>query len=213
MRRISIIFVGIAAGAVSLGAIVVREGSPPPLAQVYAVNEGSGVEHDGYVLGFELNRLNGESESLEDYKGHVVLMVNVASKCGFTPQYEGLEKLYETYHEQGFDVLGFPANNFGQQEPGTDIEISEFCTKNYGVTFPMFSKISVKGEDIHPLYKKLTTQPEPIGGEVRWNFQKYLVDRDGNVVRKFDSAIKPNDPRVLEAIKTYLESGTDEDPA
>jgi len=188
MRRTAVVFIGIAAGVSLLGAIVGREGSPQPLAGVYAVNEATSTG-DGYVLGHEMRRLDGDVELLGKYEGRVLLLVNVASKCGNTPQYEGLQSLYETYHERGFEVLGFPANNFLGQEPGSDAEIAEFCKQNYGVTFPMFSKISVKGEDMHPLYTQLTTQPEPIGGEVRWNFQKYLIDRDGNVVKKFDPAV------------------------
>ena len=118
------------------------------------------------VLSFTMERLEGGSEDLEAYRGKVVLIVNTASKCGLTPQYEDLQKLYDTYKEQGFVVLGFPANNFRNQEPGSDEEIAEFCERNYGVTFPMFSKISVKGDDQHPLYAKLTSAPKPIGGEV-----------------------------------------------
>src|SRR5437016_3866001 len=117
-----------------------------------------------------MKRLDGSEQSLEDYQGKVLMLVNVASYCGNTPQYTGLEKLYEKYRDQGFEVLGFPANNFGRQEPGSDAEIAQFCDRNYGITFPMFSKISVKGEDIHPLYAEITSMPAPIGGEVRWNF-------------------------------------------
>lgn len=204
MRRTSIVFLGIAAGMVSIGAIVAREGSPTPLAAVYAVNE-RGSATDRYVLEYEMARLDGESQSLKEYEGQVVLIVNVASKCGNTPQYEGLQTLHETYSERGFTVLGFPANNFGNQEPGSDEEIAEFCKQNYGVTFPMFSKISVKGEDIHPLYDELTSMPEPIGGEVEWNFQKYLVDREGNVVMKFAHRVKPQDERLVGAIESLLE--------
>ncbi|MFG0256899.1 MAG: glutathione peroxidase [Phycisphaerales bacterium JB043] len=159
---------------------------------------------DRYVLDFEMERLEGGTESLEDYKGKVVLIVNTASKCGLTPQYEGLQALYEQRQEDGLVILGFPANNFSNQEPGSNLEIAQFCERNYGVTFPMFSKISVKGEDIHPLYEKLTGMPEPIGGEVRWNFQKYLIDRDGNVIMKFDPGIKPDDERLVGAINDAL---------
>ncbi|MQC18533.1 MAG: glutathione peroxidase, partial [Chloroflexi bacterium] len=148
--------------------------------------------------------IDGEPASLSDFKGNVLLVVNVASKCGNTPQYEGLQKVYEQYRDRGLQILGFPANNFGEQEPGTEEEIREFCTANYGVTFPMFSKISVTGEDRHPLYDALVAaQPshtEHEGGSpmmkrwaergrviedptaVRWNFEKFLVDREGNVV-------------------------------
>src|SRR4051794_23322526 len=131
-----------------------------------------------------MKRLDGKDEALENYRGKVVMFVNVASKCGLTPQYTALQQLYDDYRERGLEILGFPANNFGQQEPGTDEQIGEFCEMNYGVSFPIFSKISVLGEDIHPLYAEITSSPEPLGGDVRWNFQKYLVDREGNLVAK-----------------------------
>ena len=155
---------------------------------------------------FELtiNRLDGAPQPLADFRGRVLLLVNVASHCGNTPQYAGLERLYESYRERGFDVLGFPANNFGAQEPGTDQEIADFCAVNYGVKFPMFSKLSVAGDDQHPLYAYLTTLPEPIGGDVRWNFQKYLVDRAGNVVRSFSPRTQPDAPELVEAIEALL---------
>lgn len=151
-----------------------------------------------------MQRIDGAEQPLSDYQGQVLLLVNVASKCGNTPQYEGLERLYETYRERGLAVLGFPANEFGGQEPGTDEEIQEFCSATYGVQFPMFSKIVVKGEGIHPLYERLTSLPEPIGGEVRWNFQKYLVDREGNVVQKFHPKMQPDDPELVAAIEALL---------
>lgn len=155
-------------------------------------------------LSFTMLRLSGEPENLEDYRGKVVLMVNTASKCGFTPQYAGLQALYEKYKDQGLVVLGFPANNFGGQEPGTSHDIAEFCRENYGVTFPIFAKISVKGEDIHPLYRKLIGAPAPIGGEVQWNFQKYLLDRDGHVVSKFLSPVEPQDEQITKQIEELL---------
>src|SRR5437868_1189648 len=155
---------------------------------------------------FELSmmRLGGGEESLGDYRGKLLLLVNVASQCGNTPQYEGLQDLYAQYHERGLEILGFPANNFGEQEPGTDAEIARFCDAEYGVTFPMFSKISVKGDDIHPLYRVLTEQPEPVGGEVTWNFQKYLVDRSGNVVAKFSPRTPPQSFDVIAAIEKAI---------
>ncbi|MDO9446153.1 MAG: glutathione peroxidase [Dehalococcoidia bacterium] len=151
-----------------------------------------------------MQRIDGAEQPLSDYQGQVLLLVNVASKCGNTPQYEGLERLYETYRERGLAVLGFPANEFGGQEPGTDEEIQQFCSATFGVQFPMFSKIVVKGEGIHPLYERLTSMPEPIGGEVRWNFQKYLVDREGNVVQKFHPKMQPDDPELVAAIEALL---------
>jgi glutathione peroxidase len=156
------------------------------------------------MLDYTIKRLDGAEQSLRDYAGQVLLLVNVASKCGYTPQYAKLEALYRQYQDRGFSVLGFPANNFGGQEPGSDAEIAEFCSLNYGVTFPMFSKISVKGDDIHPLYAEITSLPEPIGGEVRWNFQKYLVDRNGKVVAKFDPRTEPDAPEVIQAIESVL---------
>ncbi len=156
------------------------------------------------MIDLVMERLDGSEEALSAYDGKVRLLVNVASKCGLTPQYEGLERLHETYGERGFTVIGFPANNFGGQEPGTHEEIAEFCSATYGVQFPMFGKISVKGDDIHPLYQYLTTLPEPVGGEVQWNFQKYLVDRDGNVVARFSPRTTPEDPELVSAIEALL---------
>ncbi len=156
------------------------------------------------VLKFNMKRLDGKEESLDQYKGNVVMLVNVASKCGLTPQYKQLQAIYEQYGDKGFTILGFPANDFMGQEPGTDEEIAEFCELNYGVTFPIFSKITVKGDGMHPLYQELTTMPEPIGGEVMWNFQKYLVDREGNVVQKFGPRTTPDDPEVVQAIEGLL---------
>lgn len=156
------------------------------------------------VLQFNMKRLDGKEESLDQYKGNVVMLVNVASKCGLTPQYKQLQAIYEQYSDKGFTILGFPANDFMGQEPGTDEEIAEFCEMNYGVTFPLFSKITVKGDGMHPLYQELTTMPEPIGGDVMWNFQKYLVDREGNVVQKFGPRTTPDDPEVVQAIEGLL---------
>jgi len=151
-----------------------------------------------------MKRLDGSEEDLAIYKGKVLLMVNVASRCGLTPQYKGLQSLYDQYRGEGLEILGFPANNFMGQEPGTDEEISAFCELNYGVTFPLFSKISVKGEDIHPLYAELTSQPAPIGGEVLWNFQKYVVDREGKAVAMFGPQVTPNDPALVVKIEELL---------
>lgn len=158
------------------------------------------------VYNFTLKNSKGQDVKLEEFRGKVVMLVNVASKCGYTPQYEGLQKIYERYKDQGFTVLGFPANNFGAQEPGTNEEIQEFCRINYGVTFPVFSKISVKGDDKHPLYKYLTekeSNPE-FAGEIKWNFNKFLVSRDGRIVARFDSGDKPEDAKVTQAIEQAL---------
>ncbi len=150
--------------------------------------------------------IDGKPFSLSEYKGKVVLIVNVASRCGFTPQYEGLEKIYLKYKDKGFVILGFPANNFLGQEPGTDEEIKTFCSLKYNVTFPMFSKISVKGNDINPLYAYLTgkdTDPE-FSGNITWNFNKFLIDRNGKIVNRFDSKITPEDPNLTGDVEKYL---------
>ncbi len=148
----------------------------------------------------------GTSTNLAPYKGQVALVINVASKCGFTPQYEGLQKLYETYQKRGLVLLGFPANDFMGQEPGTNYEIQQFCTLNYGVTFPIFGKIHVKGKEQHPLYGWLTDKtlhPES-GGEVSWNFNKFLIDRNGKLIARFGSRTKPDDPELIKAIEKEL---------
>jgi len=162
---------------------------------------------DADALAFTMTDIDGNEVDLDIYRGKVVLMVNVASKCGLTPQYEGLEALYQEHKDTGLVVIGFPANNFMGQEPGTDLQIKQFCTGEYDVTFPMFSKISVKGEDKHPLYQKLTGQPEPVGGAVSWNFQKYLIDREGNVVAMFGPRTKPSDEKLTAALAELLAAG------
>jgi len=158
------------------------------------------------VLDFKMKDIDGNDVKLKKYKGNVLLVVNTASKCGYTPQYEGLQATYAKYKDQGFYVLGFPANNFGGQEPGTDSEIKEFCSLKFKVTFPMFSKISVKGEDQHPLYAFLTSkETDPnFAGDITWNFNKFLVDRKGNVVARFSSKDKPEGEAVAQAIEKYL---------
>ena len=155
---------------------------------------------------FTMKDIDGKDVALSAFKGKVVLLLNVASRCGFTPQYAGLQKLYETYKDRGFVVLGFPANNFASQEPGADPEIKAFCTTNYDVTFPMFSKISVKGSDQHPLYRWLTskeTDPE-FAGNITWNFNKFLINRNGKVVGRFGSLTKPQDKELIAAIEKAL---------
>jgi glutathione peroxidase len=159
------------------------------------------------VYDFTLKNIDGKETSLGQYKGKVLLLVNVASKCGLTPQYEGLQSLYTKYKDRGLVILGFPANNFMGQEPGTDEEIKSFCTLKYNVTFPMFSKISVKGSDIHPLYKFLTdkgTNPD-FGGDIKWNFNKFLVDRNGEIIARFEPQVKPDDDRVIQAVEKALQ--------
>lgn len=156
------------------------------------------------LLDFQAKRLAGPVEPLSQFSGQVLLVVNTASRCGYTGQYDGLQTLYDTYRERGFAVLGFPSNDFGRQEPGTDVQIGDFCRSNYGVGFPMFSKVRVGGPDAHPVYAYLTSLPEPIGGPVRWNFQKYLVDRSGTVIASFPSAVEPEDPRLVGEIERLL---------
>lgn len=159
------------------------------------------------IYGFTLNSIDGKPAPLADYKGKVVLIVNVASQCGYTPQYSALESIYEKYKDQGFVIVGFPANNFGAQEPGTNEEIKTFCSRKYNVTFPMYSKISVKGDDKTPLYQFLTdkTANPSTGGEIKWNFTKFLVGRDGKIVARFEPAVKPDAPQVVEAIEKALQ--------
>lgn len=158
------------------------------------------------VLAFKMRDIDGKTVKLKKYKGSVLLVVNTASKCGYTPQYESLQATFDKYKSKGFYVLGFPANNFGAQEPGSEAEIKEFCTTKYKVTFPMFAKISVKGDDQDPLYKFLTskeTNPQ-FGGDITWNFNKFLIDRKGNVVARFSSKDKPDSEAVTAAIEKYL---------
>jgi glutathione peroxidase len=157
------------------------------------------------VYSFTLNSIDGKPAPLADYRGKVVLLVNVASRCGYTPQYSALESTYEKYKNQGFVILGFPANNFGAQEPGTNEEIKTFCSRKYSVSFPMYAKISVKGEDQAPLYTYLTKDTGAgIAGDIKWNFTKFLVDRQGNVVQRFESAVTPDSPEVVSAIEKQL---------
>src|SRR6202142_3335598 len=157
------------------------------------------------IYGFTLNSIDGKPAPLANYKGKVVLVVNVASQWGYTPQYSALEATYEKYKDQGLVVLGFPANNFGAQEPGTNEEIKTFCSRKYNVTFPMYSKISVKGSDQAALYKYLIKQDPSQSGDIKWNFTKFLVDRKGNIVRRFEPAVTPEDPQVISAVEKLLQ--------
>src|SRR5690349_6980395 len=158
------------------------------------------------VLDFRVQDIDGQEVDLSKYQGDVLLVVNTASKCGYTPQYTGLENVYEKYKDRGFQVLAFPANEFKQQEPGTNLEIKTFCTTQYDVTFPIFSKIVVKGTGIHPLYRFLTspeTNPR-FAGAIPWNFTKFLVDRHGQVIARFDPKVEPESPQVTQAIEAAL---------
>ena len=159
------------------------------------------------TLRFKMKQLDGKDVALKDYQGKVLLMVNVASKCGLTPQYEQLQGLHEQYAKEGLVVMGFPCNQFRKQEPGTASEIREFCKANYGVEFPLFSKVEVNGEGACDLYKHLTSlKTEPVGeGKISWNFEKFLVGRDGEVVARFSPRTRPDAAEVIEAIETALQ--------
>ncbi|MBP9662979.1 MAG: glutathione peroxidase [Pyrinomonadaceae bacterium] len=189
-----IIIVGLAAAALAYryGLILnPTPTAPPPQKSVYE---------------FTMKDIDGNDVSLDTYRGKVAMIVNVASKCGYTPQYEGLESIYEKYKDRGFVVLGFPANNFLGQEPGTEADIKEFCRLTYGVSFPMFSKISVTGSDQHPLYTMLTSKqsnPE-FGGDITWNFNKFLLDKTGRVAARFGTKDIPESDVVTTAIEKSL---------
>ncbi len=167
---------------------------------------GSMAEPSKSVYSFTLKSIDGQPVSLDSYSGKVLLLVNVASKCGFTPQYAGLESLYEKYKDKGLVIVGIPANNFGFQEPGTNEEIKKFCSNKYNVTFPMMSKVSVKGEDKAPLYEFLTDKSAnpKIGGDIQWNFTKFLFDRKGNPVARFEPAVTPDSPEITSAVESAL---------
>jgi glutathione peroxidase len=164
------------------------------------------LDQAGSIYEIELSRLDGKRARLSEYAGEVILAVNVASKCGFTPQYAGLQALNEKYADRGFTVLGFPCNQFFNQEPGPAEKIQEFCSLNYGVTFPLFAKLDVKGGHQHPLYGILSETPDDSGkaGNVKWNFEKFLIGRDGRPVRRFRSKVVPDDRKLVEAIESLL---------
>jgi glutathione peroxidase len=164
---------------------------------------GGSAKHGASVLDFTMKTIDGKPQPLSSYKGKVFMIVNTASECGNTPQYETLEKLYEMYKAKGFTILAFPANNFGQQEPGTNPEIKTFCTTKYHTTFDLFEKISVKGSDQHPLYKYIT-QESPFPGDVKWNFQKYLVDRSGRIAARYQPGVDPMTPEIRRKVEELL---------
>jgi glutathione peroxidase len=175
----------------TLGLLIMTAGSMSAASNIYS---------------FNLPSIEGKPMPLSEFKGKVILIVNVASQCGYTPQYKGLESLYEKYKDRGFVIVGFPANNFGAQEPGTNEEIKTFCSRKYNVSFPMYSKVSVKGEDQVALYKYLTTDADPTHtGEVKWNFTKFLVGRDGQVVNRFEPAVTPESPEIVGAVEKLLQ--------
>lgn len=197
MLKTAIVMLALAAVAVAgvaykFGMILNPSPSSPPLEKS--------------IYDFKMKNIDGQEIKLSNYKGKVMMIVNTASKCGYTPQYEGLQGVYGKYKDKGLVILGFPANNFMGQEPGTEAEIKEFCSTKYKVTFPVFAKISVKGEDQHPLYNFLTnkaTNPE-FSGDISWNFNKFLLDRGGKVVARFGSKDRPDSEAVIAAIEKYL---------
>jgi len=158
----------------------------------------------GNLYDIPVKDIDGKDTSLKTYEGKVLLIVNVASHCGYTPQYAGLEAIQKKYEAKGFTVLGFPCNQFGKQEPGTDAQIKEFCTAKYQVTFPMFDKIDVNGAERHPLYVALAGSESPFPGNITWNFNKFLISRDGKIIKRFDSKVKPESPEMTQAIEAAL---------
>ncbi len=167
---------------------------------------GATAAHAASIYDFTMKSIDGQPVSLKTYSGKVVLLVNVASRCGFTPQYAGLEALYEKYKDRGLVIVGIPANNFGSQEPGTNEEIKKFCSSKYNVSFPMMAKVSVLGDDKTPLYQFLTdkSQDPQFGGDIKWNFTKFLVDRKGNLVARFEPNVTPDSPEVQTAVESAL---------
>lgn len=176
------------------------------LSQIEPVANKEKQPVSNYVLDYEMKTLDGKMLKLDSFKGKVIMMVNTASKCGNTPQYEGLEAMYRAHKKDGLVIIGFPANNFMGQEPGTDEQIAEFCSTKYDVTFPMMAKISVKGKDAAPLYQQLAAQPEPVGGEPTWNFDKFIINRKGEVVARFGPRTKPDDKDLVQTIESLLSS-------
>jgi glutathione peroxidase len=160
-------------------------------------------EENVSVHSFTVKTIDGDAKSLADYKGKALLVVNTASKCGFTSQYKGLEKLYQSYKNRGFEILAFPSNDFMGQEPGSDQDIKEFCSLKFKTTFPLFSKIKVKGEGQDPLYAHLTSAPGA-EGPIQWNFNKFLVDPDGKVVARYPSTVDPESPKLVEKLESVL---------
>lgn len=156
------------------------------------------------LLEIPVKDIDGKDTSLKAYQGKVLLVVNVASKCGFTPQYKGLEALQKKFNAQGFTVLGFPCNDFGSQEPGTNAQIKEFCSANYEVSFPLFDKVHVKGAEQHPLYAALTGKASPFPGDVGWNFGKFLIGKDGKILARFDSKVSPESAELIAAVEKAL---------
>jgi len=200
MIRILSLGLGMAAAAVALA------GTSSPISADPAPKS---------VLDFTVKDIDGKNVKLSKYKGDVILIVNTASKCGFTHEYKGLEAIYEKYKSKGFVILAFPSNDFGQQEPGTDLEIKQFCASKFFVKFDMFSKVDVKGENKAPLYSFLTskeTDPK-FPGDITWNFNKFLIDRNGNLINRFDSPVEPEDAKITSAVETALGPAKTEAPS
>jgi glutathione peroxidase len=203
---------GLVAGLVGTTLIVGNAWGFPPIAtgkkKASSAHTGAknGSKHDMPALSFKMKDIDGKEQDLRQYAGNVVLIVNTASKCGFTPQYKGLETIYEKNKDKGFVVLAFPANDFGKQEPGSDSQIKDFCTTKYDVKFPIFSKVSVKGDQTCDLYKYLTDKNagHKYGGDIQWNFTKFLVNRKGELVGRFDSRVAPEKDILTKAIETAL---------
>ncbi len=171
---------------------------------VSALALSAGAAEPASIYDIVLKDIDGKAASLKPFKGKVLLIVNVASKCGYTGQYAGLQDMQKKFAARGFSVLGFPCNDFGGQEPGTSAEIKQFCTSQYQVTFPMFDKVSLKAPDTHPLFANLTGKGSPFPGEVTWNFSKFLVSRDGKLLKRFDSGVEPDDAELMKAIEAAL---------
>lgn len=197
-------------------ACLIASGSAPYVYAAENAAEGSATQKKeeaamtpSSVLDFTMKDIDGKPVKLRDkYQGKVLLLVNTASKCGYTPQYADLEALYKKYHDQGLEILAFPSNDFGGQEPGTESEIKTFCTTKYDVTFPLFSKIPVKGDAKDPLYRFLTDEKihPATAGEIKWNFTKFLVGRDGKIVARYESAVKPTDEQVVKSLEENLKT-------
>jgi glutathione peroxidase len=191
--------------AVLFGAMVLVRGFFGSVVRAQSTRPGGEAAVKTTALSHTLKDIDGKDLDLASLKGKVVLVVNVASKCGFTKQYTGLEALYQKYKDQGLVIVGLPSNDFGGQEPGSEEEIKTFCSTTYGVTFPMTAKVTVKGPDKHPVYKALTDGTGPFAGEVKWNFTKFLIGRDGEtLVGRFASGVKPEDPKLVGAVEAAL---------
>jgi glutathione peroxidase len=189
-----------AAAAVAAGGCASKPSAAPP-----AASASSHATQGDPVIDHQVQTLQGETIKLDKYRGSALLVVNTASECGYTPQYDGLEKIYEKYKDRGLVVIGFPSNDFGQQEPGSSEDIATFCKKNYGVTFPMMAKVHAKGPEIAPVYKALSQDTgEGIRGEVKWNFTKFLVDPQGKVVARFEPKVTPESAELTSAIEKVL---------